>query len=105
SIDVRIGAELEGRGERVAAVVAAHALHVDHLVDTDDLRFDRLRNRGVDYRGGGTGKAGGDGDLRRNDIGVLRKWNRVQRQDAGNRGDDRNDNGERGSIDEDRRKH
>ena len=35
-------------GERVAAVVAADALHVDHLVDADDLRLDRLRDRRVD---------------------------------------------------------
>ena len=50
-IDVGIGAELERHGQRIAAVVAAHALHVDHLVDADDLRLDRLRDRGVDDRG------------------------------------------------------
>ena len=44
-IDVGIGAELERGGERIAAVVAADALHVDHLVDADDLRLDRLRDR------------------------------------------------------------
>jgi len=43
-IDVRIGAELERRGERVAAIVAAHALHVGHFVDADDLSLDRLSN-------------------------------------------------------------
>jgi hypothetical protein len=70
-VDVGIGAELERRGERVAAVIAAHALHVDHLVDADDLGFDRLRNRSVDHRCRGAGEAGGDGDLGRNDIGIL----------------------------------
>ena len=41
-VDVGIGAELERAMQRVAAVVAADALHVDHLVDADDLRLDRL---------------------------------------------------------------
>ena len=34
-VDVGIGAELERHEQRVAAVVAADALHVDHLVDAD----------------------------------------------------------------------
>ena len=38
--------------KRIAAVVAADALHVDHLVDADDLGLDRLRDRRVDDRGG-----------------------------------------------------
>jgi hypothetical protein len=44
-VDVGVGAKLERHLQRVAAVVAADALHVDHLVDADDLAFDRLRDR------------------------------------------------------------
>ena len=104
-IDVRIGAELERSGQRVAAVVAAHALHVDQLVDADDLGFDRLRNGRVDHRGRGAGKCGRDGDLGRNDIGILRDRYGVERQCTCDRGDDRDDDGEARSIDEDRREH
>ena len=46
-VDVRIGAELERSGQRVAAVVAARALHVDHLVDAHDLGLDHLGDRGL----------------------------------------------------------
>ena len=47
-VDVGIGAELERHQQRIAAVIAADALHVDHLVDADDLRLDRLGDRGLD---------------------------------------------------------
>ncbi len=39
-----IGAEREADGQRIAAVIAAVGLHVDHLVDADDLRLERLRD-------------------------------------------------------------
>ena len=52
-VDVGIGADRKGDGQRVAAVVAAGRLHVDHLVDADDLRFDRLRYDGFDHLGTG----------------------------------------------------
>ena len=41
-VDVGVGAEREADGENVAAVVAAGRLHVQHLVDADDLRFQGL---------------------------------------------------------------
>jgi hypothetical protein len=78
-VDIRVGAELERGGERVAAVVAAHTLHVDKLVDADHLRFDRLGDRAVDDGGRGAGKGGGDRYLRRHDVRVLRDRDRVQR--------------------------
>ena len=40
-------------GQRVAAVIAAGRLHVDHLVDADDLGFERLGDAGFDHLGGG----------------------------------------------------
>ena len=43
-IDVGVGAQLERTKQRIAAVIAADALHVDHLVDADDLGLDRLRH-------------------------------------------------------------
>ena len=82
-VDVGIGAELEGAGQRVAAVIAAHALHVDHLVDADDLRLDRLGDGRIHHRGIGAGIGGRDGDLGRNDIGILRDRDRKERHQAG----------------------
>src|SRR6516225_1165335 len=51
SVDIGIGAELERTDQRVAAVIAADTLHVDHFVDADDLRFDRLGNCRIDHGG------------------------------------------------------
>ena len=55
-VDVGIGAERERNGERVAAVVAAGRLHVQHLVDADHLRLERLGDAGLHHLGGGAGK-------------------------------------------------
>ena len=86
-VDVRIGAKLERRGERVAAVVAADALHIDHLVDADDLGLDRLGNRCIDDRGGRTRITRRDRDLRRHNIRVLRHRDQEQRESACDCGD------------------
>ncbi len=43
-VDVRIAADLEADGQRIAAVIAAGRSHVDRFVDAVDLRLDRLRN-------------------------------------------------------------
>ena len=67
-----IGAELEADGQVVAAVIAAGRLHVDHLVDADDLRFERLGDGGFDHRRRGAGVGRGDLHLRRHDVGELR---------------------------------
>src|SRR3984893_937882 len=104
-VDVRIGSELERSGERIAAVVAADALHVDHLVDAHDLGFDGLGDGRVHHAGIGAGIEGGDGDLGWNDIRILRDWNCEQRQEARDRGHDGDDNGKPRSVDKDRRKH
>ena len=81
-------------GEVVAAVVAAGRLHVDHLVDADDLRLERLGDRGLDHRGGGAGIDRGDLHLRRHDVGELRHRDAQHRQRAGERDQDRDDDGE-----------
>ena len=59
-VDVGVGADREGDVERVAAVVAAGRLHVDHVVDADDARLDRLRHRGFDHLGAGARIVGRD---------------------------------------------
>ena len=100
-VDVGIGAELERRGQRVAAVVAARALHVDHLVDADDLRLDDLGDGRFDHRGVGAGIKRRDRDLRRHDIRILRQRDGVEREQAGDRRDDGDDDGEPRTVDED----
>jgi hypothetical protein len=77
-VDVGVGAELERTNERVAAVIAADALHVHHLVDADDLRLDRLRHGRVDHRGIGAWVDCGDRHLRRDDVRILRQRNNEQ---------------------------
>src|SRR5580700_7846581 len=104
-VDVGIAAEHKADGEVVAAVIAARRTHVDHLVDADDLRLDRLRERRFDDGGGGAGKGGRDYGLRRHDVRELRDRDPQQRQGAGNRDDDRDNDGEPRPIDKDRRDH
>ena len=100
-VDVGIGSQLEADGQRVAAVVAAVGLHVDHLVDADDLRFQRLRDRRLHHRGGCARVAGGDRHLRRHDVGKLRDRDAQQRQDARKRHQDGEDDRQPRAIDED----
>ena len=101
-VDVWIGAKLERNKQRITAVVAGDALHVDHLVDADDLRFDHLRNRGIDHLGGGSGIARRHRNLWGNDVGKLRDRNCEKRNQPGNRRHKRNDNGEPRPVDENR---
>jgi hypothetical protein len=104
-VGVGIGAEVERDGERVAAVVAAHALHVDRLVDADHLRLDRLRDGLLDHARIGARIERGDRDLRRHDVGILGDRDDVEREQARDRGDDRDDAGEPRPVDEDGREH
>ena len=104
-VDVGIGAQLEADSQRVAAVVAAAGLHVDHLVDADDLRFQRLRDGRLHHGGRCTGIAGGDRHLRRHDVGELRDRDAQQRQHAGKRHHDGDDDRQPRAIDEDGRDH
>ena len=93
--------EREADGQRVAAVIAAVRLHVDHLVDADDLRLDRLRDGALHHLRRGTGVGGGDRHLRRHDVGKLRHRNAQHRQHAGDRDDDRDDDRQPRPADED----
>jgi hypothetical protein len=104
-VDVRVGTELEGAGQRVAAVIAAHALHVDHLVDADDLRLDRLCDGRVNDGGIGSRIEGRDRDLGGNDIRVLRNRDRKKRQKTGDRRHDGDDDREPRPVDEDGGEH
>src|SRR5439155_21569153 len=92
-------------GQAVAAVVAARRFHVEHLVDPNDLRLDRLGDARLDNRGGGAGKGGRNYGLRRYDVRELRDRNPRQRQEAGDRDDDGDDNRQPRPIDENRRDH
>ena len=83
-VDVGIGAEREGDGERVAAVGADGRLHVEHVVDAVDLLLDRLGDRLLDHLGAGPGIAPGHLHLRRHDVGKLGERDREDR-DAGRR--------------------
>jgi hypothetical protein len=83
-VDIGISAELERCRQRVAAVIAAHALHVHHLVDADELRLDRLRNRPIHDHRTGARINSGYGYLRRNDVGILGERDRQERERARN---------------------
>ena len=100
-VDVGIGAELEAHRESVCAVISARALHVDHLVDADDLRLQRLRHGRLEHLGGRARVHRRDLDLGRHDIGELRDRNPRERQEAAQRDDDRDDDRKARPVDED----
>jgi hypothetical protein len=100
-IDVGIGAEFETYGESVRAVIATRALHVDHLVDTDDLRLQRLRHCCLEDLRGRAWIPGGDLDLRRHDVGELRDRNSGEGQEPTQRDDDRDDDRKPWPVDKD----
>jgi hypothetical protein len=77
----------------------------DHLVDADDLRLDRLGDTCFDDRGSGAGVGGRHLHLRWHDIGELRDRNASQRQQAGDRDDNCDDDCQPRPIDKDRRDH
>ncbi len=104
-VDVGIGAERESDVERVAAVGAARRLVVERVIDAVDLLLDRLRHRGLDHFGVGAGIVGGQRHLRRHDIGKLRDRDRRNGDEAGQRDDDGNDDGEARPVDENIGKH
>jgi hypothetical protein len=56
----------------IAAVVSAGGFHVEHVVDADHARLDRLRHRLLDDSAPAPGVVRRDGDLRRHDVGKLR---------------------------------
>ena len=87
-VDVRVGAQLERHGQRVAAVVARVGLHVDHAVRAVDLRFQRLRYSRLHHGRGCAGVAGCHLHLRRHDVRELRHRQHQQRQSACDHGDD-----------------
>ena len=74
-VDVWIAAEQKADGESVAAIIAARRLHVDHLVDADDLRLDGLGNALFDDRRGSARIRRRHHHLGRHDVGKLRDRN------------------------------
>ena len=104
-VDVRIGAQRERDVEGVAAVGAARGLIIERVVDAVDLLLDRLRDRGLDHFGVRAWVARGQRDLWRHDIRKLRDRDRRNGDDAGQRDDDGDDEGEPRPVDEDAGKH
>ena len=66
--DVLVGADLEGHGQRVAAVVGALGVHVNHVRHAVDLLLDRRSDGLLDGGGVGARESGRDDDGRRRDL-------------------------------------
>ncbi len=100
-VDVRIRAEREGDGERIAAVVAAGGLHVEHVVHAVDLRLDRLSDGRLHHRCARAWIGRADRHLRRDDVGKLGDRDAGDGDQPGERDDDRDDDREPRPVDED----
>ena len=104
-INIGVAAEVEADGQVVGAIIGAGRLHVDHFVDADDLRLDRLRNIGFDDGSRSAGIDGGNLHLRRHDVGQLRDRDASHRKQAGERDDHRDDDRQPWAVDKERRDH
>jgi hypothetical protein len=98
--ELEIGAQLEGDGERVGAVVGGGRGHVEHALDAVDLLLEGgADGLGDDARiGARVDRADLDGG--RGDLGVLLDGELGDGEDAHQHHDDRDDAGEDGAVDE-----
>ncbi len=97
---VRIGAELEGDGQRQRAVRRRLRRHVEHALDAADLLLERRRHRVRDGVGIGAGEHRGHDDRGRHDLGIFRDRQLCERDQAGQEDDDRDHAGEDRPVDE-----
>ena len=100
---IEIGAELEGDGERHAAVAGRLRRHIEHVVDAVDLLLERRGHGLGDDLGRGARIARGDRDRGRGDVGILRDRQAEIGDRADQRDDDRDDRGKDRPVDEEMR--
>ena len=100
-VEVGVTADLESDVKSVTAVAAGGGLHIDHSVDAVDLGFDDLGDALFNGCGRGARIHCAHRDLRRHNVGKLRDGKRTERDHAGDRNDDRDDNRKARSVDED----
>ena len=99
-IDVLVGADVEGHGQAVGAVVAALRAHVEHVLRAVDLLLDGGGDRLRYHVGIGAGKAGRHRDLRRNHLRILGNRKAHRRQHAHQDHEQSNDGREDRALDE-----
>ncbi|MGY4506005.1 hypothetical protein ACVWYH_009962 [Bradyrhizobium sp. GM24.11] len=97
---VRIGAEAECHRQRHRAVGGRLARHVQHAFDAVDLLLDRRRHRFRNHFGIGAGIGRAHQHRGRHDIGIFRDRHREQRDQAGEKDQDRKDACKNRTIDE-----
>ena len=83
-VDVWIGLDVEVDKELDDAVVGADRIHIDHVVDAVHLLLDGGRDGFGDGLRVGAGVGGGDENLSRNDVRVLRGGEREHRHGSDN---------------------
>ena len=97
---IDVGADIEGHGQRVRAVVAHLRGHVEHALDAVDLLLDHRRHRVGHDRGTRPGVVDGHRHPGRRDPGILRHRQPDQRDPADQGDDDGKNRREDRSIDE-----
>src|SRR5205085_6447704 len=102
---VQVGADVEGDGQGVGAVVAHLRRHVQHALDAVDLLLDRRRHRVGHHLGAGPRVADGYRDGGGRDLRVLRQWQRPQGNAARQGNEDRQHRGEDRAVNEKARDH
>ena len=90
-VEIRIGAELEGDGEREDAVARGLREHVEHVLRAVDLLLERRGDRLGDDLRIRAGKLRGDDDGRRHDLGIFRDGQLEDRDQAGEEDQERDD--------------
>ncbi|VWC36642.1 hypothetical protein BUB20358_06688 [Burkholderia ubonensis] len=97
---VRIGADLEGDRERQIAVAVRLRLHIEHALDAVDLLFERRSDGLGDHLRVRARVLRIDGNHRRHHLGVLRDRQEIQRYDACQQDQCRQDAGENRPVHE-----
>ncbi len=102
-VGVDVGVRLERDLQLRRAVVGVDRLHVQHVVHAVHLLLDRRGDGLLERHRIGARVGGGDEQLRRDDLRILRDRQGSHRHEADDDGDDRDDDGDDGTGDEELR--
>jgi hypothetical protein len=101
--EIRVGADLEGDGERHGAVGGRLAAHIEHVLDAVDLLLDRRGDGLRDHLWARARVARAHHHRRRRNLGIFRDRQQAERDRPAEQDQDRENAGEDRPVDEELR--